>query len=222
MFLLVFLSYSFGFSSFQVPEHRVLEEMVFPGDKVTMTVEIEARLDEQTLTILAKHLRHKTGDQPQTFIIFVLPGMEPGAGGWATARFTPELKLEILGQTGSQDPATDGREVEIPVGPPEPETNTVALAGQVGVEPPTFTKKVHPVYPARALKERLEGYVILEAVLRKDGTIDDIKVLRGLGQGKYGFEEAAKAALQQWQFLPGKVNNQPADVRMTLKIDFTL
>ena len=72
------------------------------------------------------------------------------------------------------------------------------------------------------MKIRLQGYVILEAILRKDGSVDDIKVLRGLGKGKFGFEEEAAKALQQCEFLPGKVNNKAADVRMTLKIDFVL
>jgi len=117
---------------------------------------------------------------------------------------------------------TDDWEIGIPDAPPEPQGDTIARVGQTGVEPPVFTKKVRPKYPERAIKIKLQGYVILEAVLRKDGSVDDIKVLRGLGKGKFGFEEAAIEALSQWQFLPGKVNNNPADVRMTLKIDFVL
>jgi len=117
---------------------------------------------------------------------------------------------------------TDDWEIGIPDGPPEPQGDTIARVGQVGVEPPVFTKKVSPKYPDRAVKIKLQGYVILEAILRKDGAVDDIKVLRGLGKGKFGFEEEAIEALRRWEFLPGKVNGNPADVRMTLKIDFVL
>lgn len=117
---------------------------------------------------------------------------------------------------------TDDWEIGIPDGPPEAAVDTVARVGQTGVEPPVFTKRVPPKYPERAVKIKLQGYVILEAILRRDGSVDDIKVLRGLGKGKFGFEEEAKEALQKWQFLPGKVNGNPADVRMTLKIDFVL
>lgn len=112
-------------------------------------------------------------------------------------------------------------EIGIPDAPPDT-SDTIARVGQVGVEPPVFTKRVQPSYPDRALKVKIQGYVILEAILRRDGTVDDVKVLRGLGKGKFGFEDAAIAALKQWQFLPGKVNDRPADVRMTLKIDFVL
>ena len=117
---------------------------------------------------------------------------------------------------------TDDWEIGIPDGPPEPQVDTIARVGQVGVEPPVFTKRVPPKYPERAVKIKLQGYVILEAILRRDGSVDEIKVLRGLGKGKFGFEEEAKKALQKWQFLPGKVNGKAADVRMTLKIDFVL
>ena len=117
---------------------------------------------------------------------------------------------------------TDDWEIGIPDGPPEPQGDTIARVGQVGVEPPVFTRKVSPKYPERAVKIKLQGYVILEAILRANGSVEDIKVLRGLGKGKFGFEEEAGKALQKWEFLPGKVNGKPADVRMTLKIDFVL
>ena len=117
---------------------------------------------------------------------------------------------------------TDDWEIGIPDGPPQQNTDSIARVGQVGVEPPVFTRKVSPKYPDRAVKIKLQGYVILEAILRKDGSVDDIKVLRGLGRGKFGFEEEAISVLKRWEFLPGKVNNNPADVRMTLKIDFVL
>ncbi|CAM2067671.1 TonB family protein [Sulfidibacter corallicola] len=117
---------------------------------------------------------------------------------------------------------TDDWEIGIPDGPPEPQGDTIARVGQVGVEPPVFTRKVPPKYPERAVKIKLQGYVILEAILRRDGSVEDIKVLRGLGKGKFGFEEEAKKALERWEFLPGKVNGKAADVRMTLKIDFVL
>ncbi len=52
--------------------------------------------------------------------------------------------------------------------------------------------------------------------------MDDVHVLRGLGKGKFGFEESAITALKKWEFQPGKVDGVPSDVRMTLKIDFVL
>ncbi len=116
---------------------------------------------------------------------------------------------------------TDDWEIGIPDGPPQP-VDTTARVGQVGVEPPVFTKKVSPKYPKRAIKIKLQGYVVLEAIFRAEGTVEDIKVLRGLGKGKFGFEAEAVEALKQWTFQPGKVNGKPTDVRMTIKLDFVL
>ena len=74
---------------------------------------------------------------------------------------TPHPEPEVL--------PTDDWEIGIPDGPPEPQGDTIARVGEVGVEPPVFTKRVSPNYPEKAVKIRLQGYVILEAILRKDG-----------------------------------------------------
>jgi len=137
---------------------------------------------------------------------------------------TPDEPEPIVEPEPAPEPELDmddDWEIGIPDAPPDT-SDTIARVGQVGVEPPVFTKKVQPNYPDRAIKVKIQGYVILEAILRKNGSVDDVKVLRGLGKGKFGFEDEAINALKQWQFLPGKVNDRPADVRMTLKIDFVL
>jgi len=118
---------------------------------------------------------------------------------------------------------TDDWEIGIPNGPPANGSGeSVAAVGDAGVDPPIFTKKVPPRYPEAGVQVRLQGYVILQAILRKTGIVDDIQVLRGLGRGKFGFEEEAIASLQKWEFLPGKVNGEPADVRMNLRVDFII
>ncbi len=114
-----------------------------------------------------------------------------------------------ISDSGAQQSAKDSKE-------------EVARVGTAGTVPPKFTHKVKPDYPSKGLAERLQGYVIVEAVLRKDGTMSDMVVLRELGGGELGFEEASLAALEQWKFEPGQVDGKPADVRMTIKIDFTL
>lgn len=118
--------------------------------------------------------------------------------------------------------AVEPAALSAPAQSPTPNATAIPRVGQVGVEPPLFLKKVSPEYPKRAIKIKLEGFVILEAVLRKDGTVDDVIVLRGLGKGKFGFEESAITAVKQWEFRPGTLNGEPSDVKMTLKIDFVL
>lgn len=103
-----------------------------------------------------------------------------------------------------------------------PARSSVIAQGTKGLEPPIITKRVPPNYPQRAARVGLQGYVILEAVMRSDGTLSDIRVLRSLGKGRFGFEDAARKALKKWEFMPGRLNGRNVDVRMTLKIDFDL
>lgn len=142
-----------------------------------------------------------------------VPDMTPEAPEPVIAADDPEIEPDFI--------ETDDWEIGIPDAPPAAKEE-IARVGQHGVEPPIIIKRVMPAYPEKAVKVKLEGYVILEAVMRRDGKITDIKVLRQLGMGKFGFEDAAADALRQWQFLPGKVNDQPADVRMVLKVDFLI
>ncbi|CAM2007785.1 TonB family protein [Acanthopleuribacter pedis] len=90
------------------------------------------------------------------------------------------------------------------------------------VTPPTFTQKVPPRYPQAATALKMNASVILEAILRKDGQVSDIRVLRGMHDWVYGFELEAVRALRQWQFQPGQREGKPVDVRMTLKLDFVI
>ena len=99
---------------------------------------------------------------------------------------------------------------------------TIARLGSPNVAPPVFTQKIAPTYPPQAIEAGIQGYVILEAVLKKSGEIDSVIVLKGIEEGRFGLEQAAIDALKQWQYQPGTVQGSPADVRMTLKIDFLL
>ena len=88
--------------------------------------------------------------------------------------------------------------------------------------PPKILHRVQPLYPKMAANIGMQGSVILEAVLRRDGSVSDIRVLDTIGQGKFGFEDAAIDALKQWRFQPGRLRDQAVDVRMRLKIEFSL
>ena len=102
---------------------------------------------------------------------------------------------------------------------PEPRRKKVARVRDKGVVAPVFTQRVQPKFPRG---QRQGGKVILEAILGKNGTIYDIRVLRALNNWKHGFEASAIAALKQWQYTPGTINGKPTDVRMTLAVDFVL
>ena len=99
------------------------------------------------------------------------------------------------------------------VAQPEPESNeSTGSAGTTGVAQGTsggpvrigtgqlqLLKRVEPVYPRLMLQTRQTGTVVLDAVIRPDGTIDDIKVLQSPGGF---FDQAAIDAVKQWRYSP--------------------
>jgi protein TonB len=70
-----------------------------------------------------------------------------------------------------------------------------------GVKPPEVLFQPLPAYTEEARKARAEGIVLIQAIIRKDGTVDSFKVLRGLG---YGLDESAiNTIATKWRFRPG-------------------
>ncbi len=96
------------------------------------------------------------------------------------------------------------------------------VPGTPGLEPPVITSRVVPNYPEQAVRIGLKGYVLLEAVMSANGEIREIKVLKTIGKGRFGFEQSAIEALKKWDFLPGRIHGRATDVRLTLRIDFSL
>ena len=94
-------------------------------------------------------------------------------------------------------------------------------AGIGGVSNPEPITKTKPSYPEIARKAKVQGQVILQAVVRKDGTVGEVQVLRSPGS-KFGFDEAAIAAVKQWRYKPGLQNGKPVDVYFTIVVDFVL
>ena len=80
---------------------------------------------------------------------------------------------------------------------------------------------VVPTYPESALNAGQQGSVVLKAYAQKDGTVGDIEILSCDALG-YGFEDAARHAIQQWSFEPGTRNGAAIDVPFTLVFDFKL
>ena len=82
---------------------------------------------------------------------------------------------------------------------------------------PVAMTKVDPAYPADLIRDGVEGTVILYAVIHKDGTVGEVRVLRGL-QGK--LDENARVALLRWKFRPGTKNGQAVDLEAVVQIPY--
>jgi periplasmic protein TonB len=88
-----------------------------------------------------------------------------------------------------------------------------------GVSAPSVIYRVEPTYSEEARKAKYQGVVVLSAIVRKDGTIQILKVVRGLG---LGLDENAISALKQWKFRPGMKNGIPVDVALNIEVNFSL
>jgi TonB family protein len=88
-----------------------------------------------------------------------------------------------------------------------------------GIEPPHLLREVKAEYTEDARRRNIKGDVVLEIVVRSDGTVGDVRVLQGLGGG---LESRAIAAVRQWKFAPAMRRGQPVDVLVEVAVEFTL
>jgi len=108
---------------------------------------------------------------------------------------------------------------EIPEGPPpspEPE-GPIQVGGDV--LPPEKTFAPQPQYTEIARKARLQGVVIVQAIIDKGGNVTNVKVLKGLGMG---LDQAAVDAIKKWKFEPATLNGKPVAVYYNLTVNFRL
>jgi protein TonB len=102
------------------------------------------------------------------------------------------------------------------VAAPPPPPAPVRVGGDI--KAPTKIKDVQPQYPAIARAAKVQGRVILEATIAKDGSVKDVKILRPLPM----LDQAAVEAVQQWKYTPTMLNKEPVEVIMTVTVDFAL
>ena len=75
-----------------------------------------------------------------------------------------------------------------------------------------------PVYPPLAIMAHVQGTVVLQAILGKDGTVQDLKVLRGHPL----LVRAALDAVKTWRYQPTLLNSEPVDVLTEIDVNFNL
>jgi TonB family protein len=88
-----------------------------------------------------------------------------------------------------------------------------------GVEPPRLIREVRADYTDEARRAGVTGEVLLEIVVRHDGTVGDVRVVRGLGSG---LDQRAAQAVRQWRFAPARLKGAPVDVVVEVAVEFRL
>jgi TonB family protein len=111
------------------------------------------------------------------------------------------LALALASPTRAQQPASD-----------------VPVAGAEGVPVPKRTKSVLPEYPPAAQAQGVRGIVILQVLIDEQGKVASVDVVRSIP----GLDEAALAAVRQWEYEPVKIDGRPTSVRLTVPITFLM
>ena len=82
---------------------------------------------------------------------------------------------------------------------------------------PSPVRKVDPKYPPTLINEHVEGEVVLYAVIRRDGSVDSIQLVRGLDEE---LDKNAMNALGQWKFRPATRHGEPVELEAIVHIPF--
>jgi protein TonB len=86
------------------------------------------------------------------------------------------------------------------------------------IREPKVIQLVPPVYPKLAIKARVRGTVVLEAILTAEGAVAEIKVI----SGNPLLTQAAVDCVKQWRYEPTYLNGEPVPVILTARVNFEL
>ena len=90
-----------------------------------------------------------------------------------------------------------------------------------GVLMPTVLNEVKPSYTADAMRQKIQGVVMVEAVVMPDGGVGQVTVVRSLDP-TFGLDQEAIKAVRRWRFRPGTRFGQPVPVLVEIELTFTL
>ena len=124
------------------------------------------------------------------------------------------VKLEMQPSSG------DSEQTTAPTTNQDSRTGAANTAAQVQVSPGSaqVVSRVDPSYPLLAKQMKVQGAVILEALISKTGSIQDIQVLSGPAI----LSAAAREAVKQWHFKPYYQGGRPVETEARITVNFTI
>jgi periplasmic protein TonB len=131
----------------------------------------------------------------------------PDVGPYVPARGTDQHGLPGLFSSGTQP--------ILPTAPPPALAHPLLVSH---ISEGNLIRKVQPAYPALARSARIQGTVVLQAIISKQGTIENLTVLTGHPM----LAPAAIEAVRQWRYHPYILNNEPVAVETQIKVNFSL
>ncbi|MGH9381344.1 MAG: energy transducer TonB [Thermoanaerobaculia bacterium] len=105
----------------------------------------------------------------------------------------------------------------MPDAPPAEPQGPIMVGGDV--QAPVKLSGAEPTYTEIARRARIEGVVIVQAIVNKEGVVENVKILKGLPMG---LDQSAVDAVKRWRFEPATLHGKPVDVYYTLTVNFQL
>ena len=134
----------------------------------------------------------------------------------AARQFDEHLGMQFMSSSnGEMDIAIVAPGASVPR---RPSVGTSAATPAANQAQPPLIRQVAPVYPPLAKQARIQGVVIMKALLGKDGTVRDLSVVSGHAL----LVQAAMDAVRQWVYQPTTVGGQPVEVYTQINVNFTL
>jgi protein TonB len=90
-----------------------------------------------------------------------------------------------------------------------------------GITPPQVLREQMPRYSSDAMRAKVQGAVVVEAIVGADGRVEKARVIRSLDP-VWGLDEEALTAAKKWLFTPAVLDGQAVRVRIILELEFRL
>jgi TonB family protein len=104
---------------------------------------------------------------------------------------------------------------------PEAQEMAIGLAPGSSITRPRPTALARPSYSPEAQSAGIQGVVLLQVVVKSDGTVGDVVLTRSLDT-VYGLDRAAVDAIKKWRFTPGMKDGTAVPMQLTITLEFTL
>ncbi|HEX8172160.1 MAG TPA: TonB family protein [Thermoanaerobaculia bacterium] len=124
-----------------------------------------------------------------------------------------------IADTAVEPPPPMSEPVPEPAPEPVERSSGVYSAVPPGGTQPEEIDRALPRYPAAARRAGVQGPVVVRGIVRRDGTIDNVEVIRDL---PYGLGDEARRAVERWRFRPATYRGEPIDVYYTVTVNFKL
>jgi TonB family protein len=90
-----------------------------------------------------------------------------------------------------------------------------------GVSLPVPIHEQKPMYTSDAMRAKIQGVAVVQCIVRPDGTVTDVQIVRSLDPN-FGLDAQAIEAAKKWRFRPGMRLGEPVPVLITIELTFTL